>query len=111
MLKNQNSSSPLLNSYYYHKNQIKSKSCKILNKDPIVPCIFPVSIDLNPLKKCRNCKLSTWRSEPTLISTAMVANGTHNDFVYLSNSNDYDFEESFQTIPDDSSEIFDPSPE
>ena len=104
MLKNQNSFSPLLNSYYYHKNQIKSKPGKILNKDPLVP------YNLNPLKKCRNCKFSTWQSEPILINTALVANGTHNDFVYLSNSNDSDFEESFQTIPDDSSEIFDPSP-
>ena len=40
----------------------------------------------------------------------MVANVAHNEFVYPSNSDDSDFEESFWTIPDDNSEIFDHPP-
>ena len=40
----------------------------------------------------------------------MVSNLDTNELVYPSNSDDSDFEESFQTIQDDTSEIFDPPP-
>ena len=42
--------------------------------------------------------------------TAMAENVAANDCVYPSNSNVSDFKESFQTMPDDNSEIFDPAP-
>ena len=40
----------------------------------------------------------------------MASNQDTNEFVYLSNWDDSDFEESFQTIQDDTSEIFDTPP-
>ena len=40
----------------------------------------------------------------------MVANGAHYDYVHRSNSDDSDFEDSFQTIPDDISKVFYPPP-
>ena len=43
-------------------------------------------------------------------NTVMASNQDTDEFVYLSNSDDSDFEESFRTIRDDTSEIFDPSP-
>ena len=43
-------------------------------------------------------------------SSAKVAKVTCDEFVYSSNSNDSDFKESFRTIPDDNSEIFNSPP-
>ena len=43
-------------------------------------------------------------------NTVMASNLDTNQFVYLSNLDDLDFEESFRTIQDDTSEIFDPPP-
>ena len=43
-------------------------------------------------------------------NTVMASNQDTDEFVYLSNSDDSDFEESFRTIQDDTSEIFDPPP-
>ena len=40
----------------------------------------------------------------------MASNQDTDEFVYPSNSDDSDFEESFRTIRDDTSEIFDPPP-
>ena len=40
----------------------------------------------------------------------MASNQDTNEFVYPSNSDDSDFEGSFRTIQDDTSEIFDPPP-
>ena len=40
----------------------------------------------------------------------MASNQDTNEFVYPNNSDDSDFEESFRTIWDDNSEIFDPPP-
>ena len=40
----------------------------------------------------------------------MVSNQDTNEFVYPSNSDDSDFEESFRIIRVDTSEIFDPPP-
>ena len=50
------------------------------------------------------------------LSTEVQFNGcscenvTGKDFIYPSNSDDSDFEDSFRTIPDDTSEVFDPLP-
>ena len=41
------------------------------------------------------------------VATGNVAG---DNYIYPSNSNDSDFEESFRTIPDDISEVFDPPP-
>ena len=41
---------------------------------------------------------------------AAAKNVTGEDFIYPSNSYDSDFEDSFRTIPDDTSEVFDPLP-
>ena len=43
-------------------------------------------------------------------NTVMGSNQDTDEFVYPSNSDDLDFEESFRTIRDDTSEIFDPPP-
>ena len=43
-------------------------------------------------------------------NTVMASNQDTDEFVYPSNSDDLDFEESFRTIRDDTSEIFDPPP-
>ena len=43
-------------------------------------------------------------------NTVMASNQDTDEFVYPSNSDDSDFEESFRTILDDTSEIFDPPP-
>ena len=43
-------------------------------------------------------------------NTVMASNQDTDEFVYLSTSEDLDFEESFRTIRDDTSEIFDPPP-
>ena len=43
-------------------------------------------------------------------NTVMAANLGRDEFMYPSNSDNSDFEETFRTIPDDTSEIFDPPP-
>ena len=41
---------------------------------------------------------------------AAAKNVAGKDYIYPSNFNDSDFEDSFRTIPDDTSEVFDPPP-
>ena len=62
--------------------------------------------DLSPSENCSNCKISMWHSGLTL----SCIKSRHDEFVYLSNSDNSDFEESFRAIQDDTSEIFDPPP-
>ena len=39
-----------------------------------------------------------------------MQNVARDEYVYPNNSDDSDFEDSFRTIPDDTSEVFDPPP-